>query len=235
MKEEGLKELIKPKEIKVEKGTLSNVYGKFIIEPLEKGWGITIGNALRRILLSSIPGSAITSVKIDGVPHEFYAIPGVKEDVLEIIAVEKPKGVIVQYGGQTPLKLARALEAAGAPMIGTSPDSIDRAEDRSRFQQLITQLGLRQPHNRTARSCEEALKRAEEIGYPLVVRPSYVLGGRAMEIVYQSEDFKNYMLQEKHVLLKPRYQVHPLFLHLLQPRGCTTFHLFSLSSTATTS
>jgi len=85
MKEEGLKELIKPKEIKVEKGTLSNVYGKFIIEPLEKGWGITIGNALRRILLSSIPGSAITSVKIDGVPHEFYAIPGVKEDVLEII------------------------------------------------------------------------------------------------------------------------------------------------------
>ncbi|MEK8015770.1 MAG: carbamoyl-phosphate synthase large subunit [Candidatus Parabeggiatoa sp.] len=124
-----------------------------------------------------------------------YFEPLTLENVLEIIAVEKPKGVIVQYGGQTPLKLARALEAAGAPMIGTSPDSIDLAEDRSRFQQLITQLGLRQPHNRTVRSCEEALKRAEEIGYPLVVRPSYVLGGRAMEIVYQSEDLKNYMLQ----------------------------------------
>jgi len=115
------------------------------------------------------------------------------EDVLEIIDTEKPKGVIVQYGGQTPLKLARALEAAGAPMIGTSPDSIDLAEDRERFQQLIHKLGLRQPPNRTARTADEALILAEEIGYPLVVRPSYVLGGRAMEIVYNKEDLKNYM------------------------------------------
>ncbi len=115
------------------------------------------------------------------------------EDVLEIIEVEKPKGVIVQYGGQTPLKLARALEAAGAPMIGTSPDSIDLAEDRERFQQLIHKLGLRQPPNRTARTADEALILAEEIGYPLVVRPSYVLGGRAMEIVYNKEDLKSYM------------------------------------------
>ncbi len=115
------------------------------------------------------------------------------EDVLEIIHLEKPKGVIVQYGGQTPLKLARDLEAAGAPIIGTSPDSIDLAEDRERFQQLIHQLGLRQPPNRTARAEDEALRLAEEIGYPLVVRPSYVLGGRAMEIVNSEEDLSNYM------------------------------------------
>jgi carbamoyl-phosphate synthase large subunit len=115
------------------------------------------------------------------------------EDVLEIIEVEKPKGVIVQYGGQTPLKLARDLEAAGARIIGTSPDSIDLAEDRERFQQLIHQLGLRQPPNRTARTDEEALALADEIDYPLVVRPSYVLGGRAMEIVYNQEDLKGYM------------------------------------------
>ncbi|MEN8220093.1 MAG: carbamoyl-phosphate synthase large subunit [Pseudomonadota bacterium] len=122
-----------------------------------------------------------------------YFEPLTLEDVLEIIEVEKPKGVIVQYGGQTPLKLARALEAAGAPIIGTSPDSIDLAEDRERFQQLIQQLGLRQPPNRTARTADEALILAEEIGYPLVVRPSYVLGGRAMEIVYNKEDLKCYM------------------------------------------
>ncbi len=124
-----------------------------------------------------------------------YFEPLTLEDVLEVIAIEKPKGVIVQYGGQTPLKLARALEAAGAPIIGTSPDSIDLAEDRERFQQLINQLGLRQPPNRTARTSDEALTLAEEIGYPLVVRPSYVLGGRAMEIVYDQDDLKNYMRQ----------------------------------------
>jgi carbamoyl-phosphate synthase large subunit len=115
------------------------------------------------------------------------------EDVMEIIDLEKPKGVIVQYGGQTPLKLARDLEAAGAPIIGTSPDSIDLAEDRERFQRLVDGLGLKQPPNRTATSKEQALKLASEVGYPLVVRPSYVLGGRAMEIVHSDEDLAAYM------------------------------------------
>ncbi|MCA1804773.1 MAG: carbamoyl-phosphate synthase large subunit, partial [Xanthomonadaceae bacterium] len=115
------------------------------------------------------------------------------EDVLEVVEKEKPKGVIVQYGGQTPLKLARALEAAGVPIIGTSPDSIDLAEDRERFQQLINKLGLRQPPNRTARTADQAMALANEIGYPLVVRPSYVLGGRAMEIVRSEEDLMRYM------------------------------------------
>ena len=115
------------------------------------------------------------------------------EDVLEIAAVEKPDGVIVQYGGQTPLKLARDLEANGVTIIGTSPDMIDCAEDRERFQQMLQQLGLKQPQNRTARSTEEALLAAKEIGYPLVVRPSYVLGGRAMEIVHETADLERYM------------------------------------------
>ncbi len=115
------------------------------------------------------------------------------EDVLEIVHKEKPKGIIVQYGGQTPLKLARALEAAGAPIIGTTPDSIDLAEDRERFQKLLQKLGLRQPPNCTARNADEAVERAREIGFPLVVRPSYVLGGRAMEVVYSEEGLLNYM------------------------------------------
>ncbi len=115
------------------------------------------------------------------------------EDVMEIIEREKPEGVIVQYGGQTPLKLARDLEAAGAPIIGTSPDSIDLAEDRERFQQLVEELGLRQPPNRTASNKEAALELASDVGYPLVVRPSYVLGGRAMEIVHSDEDLAAYM------------------------------------------
>ena len=122
-----------------------------------------------------------------------YFEPLTLEDVLEILHLENPKGVIVQYGGQTPLKLSRALEAAGAPIIGTSPDSIDLAEDRERFQQMIDGLGLRQPPNRTAREPEEAVRLAEEIGYPLVVRPSYVLGGRAMEIVYNEAELRRYM------------------------------------------
>lgn len=115
------------------------------------------------------------------------------EDVLEIVAVEKPKGVIVQYGGQTPLKLAVALEQAGVPIIGTSPESIDRAEDREQFQQMLMRLGLKQPENATVRSLEEAIIEAAKIGYPLVVRPSYVLGGRAMEIVYKESELRQYM------------------------------------------
>jgi len=122
-----------------------------------------------------------------------YFEPLTLEDVLEIVELEKPKGVIVQFGGQTPLKLARALEANGVPIIGTSPDSIDLAEDRERFQKLVDSLGLKQPPNRTARSAEEALVLAREIGYPLVVRPSYVLGGRAMEVVHTDADLVRYM------------------------------------------
>jgi carbamoyl-phosphate synthase large subunit len=122
-----------------------------------------------------------------------YFEPLTLEDVLEIVAKEKPAGVIVQFGGQTPLKLARDLEANGVPIIGTSPDMIDCAEDRERFQKMITELGLRQPPNRTARTNEEALERAREIGYPLVVRPSYVLGGRAMEIIHVESDLVRYM------------------------------------------
>ncbi|TIC79056.1 carbamoyl-phosphate synthase large subunit [Crenobacter intestini] len=122
-----------------------------------------------------------------------YFEPLTLEDVLEVCHVEKPWGVIVQYGGQTPLKLARALEAAGVPIIGTSPDMIDAAEDRERFQQLLEQLALKQPPNRTARTPADAMRLAEEIGYPLVVRPSYVLGGRAMEIVHEPADLERYM------------------------------------------
>ncbi len=122
-----------------------------------------------------------------------YFEPLTLEDVLEIVHVEKPDGVIVQFGGQTPLKLARDLEENGVPIIGTTPDSIDVAEDRERFQKLLHKLKLRQPPNRTARSPQKALQVAEEIGYPLVVRPSYVLGGRAMEIVYQQSDLERYM------------------------------------------
>ena len=122
-----------------------------------------------------------------------YFEPLTLEDVLEIVAVEKPHGVIVHYGGQTPLKLARDLEANGVPIIGTSPDMIDCAEDRERFQKMLQKLGLKQPPNRTARNPEAALAAADEIGYPLVVRPSYVLGGRAMEIVHEQSDLERYM------------------------------------------
>src|SRR5437899_1945940 len=122
-----------------------------------------------------------------------YFEPLTLEDVLEIVDLEKPWGVIVQYGGQTPLNLARRLAAAGVPIIGTSADAIDIAEDRERFQKLVDKLKLRQPPNRTARSTAEAVKSAEAIGYPVVVRPSYVLGGRAMEIVHQQSELERYM------------------------------------------
>ncbi len=122
-----------------------------------------------------------------------YFEPITLEDILEIVHIEKPVGVIVQFGGQTPLKRARALEANGVPIIGTSPDMIDAAEDRERFQKLLVDLGLRQPPNRTARTPDEAVRLAAEIGYPLVVRPSYVLGGRAMEIVHEQKDLERYM------------------------------------------
>ncbi|SKA43469.1 carbamoyl-phosphate synthase large subunit [Enterovibrio nigricans] len=121
-----------------------------------------------------------------------YFEPVTLEDVLAIARVEKPKGVIVQYGGQTPLKLARALEAAGVPIIGTSPDAIDRAEDRERFQAAVDRLGLKTPENATVTTMEQAIDKSKEIGFPLVVRPSYVLGGRAMEIVYDESDLRRY-------------------------------------------
>lgn len=121
-----------------------------------------------------------------------YFEPVTLEDVLEIVRIEKPKGVIVQYGGQTPLKLARALEAEGVPVIGTTPDAIDKAEDRERFQKAVDKLGLKQPENATVTALEEAVEKAKLIGYPLVVRPSYVLGGRAMEIVYDEVDLRRY-------------------------------------------
>ncbi len=124
-----------------------------------------------------------------------YFEPLTFEDVMEIITKEKPVGVIVQYGGQTPLKLSRALAAAGAPIIGTSPDAIDVAEDRERFQVLIQELGLKQPANATARDEESAVRLAREVGYPLVVRPSYVLGGRAMEVVFNEDDLRVYMTE----------------------------------------
>ena len=124
-----------------------------------------------------------------------YFEPVTLEDVLEIVNIEQPKGVIVQYGGQTPLKLAVGLENAGVPILGTSPEAIDRAEDRERFQQMIQRLNLLQPENATVRSNEEAVREAERIGYPLVVRPSYVLGGRAMEIVHKESELKRYMTE----------------------------------------
>ena len=122
-----------------------------------------------------------------------YFEPLTLEDVLAIVEIEQPKGVIVQFGGQTPLKLARDLEAAGVQIIGTSPDAIDMAEDRERFQQMLHQLELKQPANRIVRTVEEGLVGAAEIGYPLVVRPSYVLGGRAMEVVHKASELEQYL------------------------------------------
>ena len=142
------------------------------------------------IMVNCNPETVSTDYDIS---DRLYFEPLTLEDVLAIVDLEKPFGVIVQYGGQTPLKLARELAANGVPVIGTSPDSIDIAEDRERFQKLLHGLKLRQPPNRTARSAEEAVKHAEDIGYPVVVRPSYVLGGRAMQIVHQESDLRRYM------------------------------------------
>lgn len=142
------------------------------------------------IMVNCNPETVSTDYDIS---DRLYFEPVTLEDVLEIVRVEQPKGVIVQYGGQTPLKICRALEEAGVPIIGTSPDAIDRAEDRERFQQMVQRLQLKQPQNATARSEEEAILHSKAIGYPLVVRPSYVLGGRAMEIVYDEEELKRYM------------------------------------------
>ena len=142
------------------------------------------------IMVNCNPETVSTDYDIS---DRLYFEPLTLEDVLEIGRRERPDGIIVQYGGQTPLRLARALERAGMHIVGTSPDSIDLAEDRDRFQHLIRQLGLRQPSNRAARSAEDALRHAGEIGFPLVVRPSYVLGGRAMEIVYSRQDLEEYL------------------------------------------
>src|SRR5690554_4168770 len=142
------------------------------------------------IMVNCNPETVSTDYNIS---DRLYFEPVTFEDVLEIVQLEKPEGVIVQFGGQTPLNLATRLEAAGVPIIGTTPDAIDRAEDRERFQQMIQKLGLKQPPNCIVRSIEESIEAAEQISYPLVVRPSYVLGGRAMEIVYNEEELRRYM------------------------------------------
>jgi carbamoyl-phosphate synthase large subunit len=142
------------------------------------------------IMVNCNPETVSTDYDIS---DRLYFEPVTLEDVLEIVRIEKPKGVIVQYGGQTPLKLARALEANGVIIIGTSPDAIDRAEDRERFQQMVERLDLKQPPNALARSFEDGILKAKEVGYPLVVRPSYVLGGRAMEIVFNETELKRYL------------------------------------------
>ena len=124
-----------------------------------------------------------------------YFEPLTFEDVMSVIDIEKPKGVIVQFGGQTPLKLAQALKNAGAPIIGTQPESIDQAEDRELFKSMVQELDLLQPYNEVATNLEEAIVNAKRVEYPLVVRPSYVLGGRAMEIVYNDDELKTYMTE----------------------------------------
>lgn len=148
------------------------------------------------IMVNCNPETVSTDYDIS---DRLYFEPVTLEDVLEIVRIEQPKGVIVQYGGQTPLKLARELQAAGVPIIGTSPQDIDRAEDRERFQQVVQRLALKQPANVTVTTMEQAIEKASQIGYPLVVRPSYVLGGRAMEIVYDEIDLKRYFMNAVNV------------------------------------
>ncbi|MBX2812302.1 MAG: carbamoyl-phosphate synthase large subunit [Myxococcales bacterium] len=155
-------------------------------------------DGLETIMLNCNPETVSTDYDTS---DRLYFEPLTLEDVLEVIRKESPKGVVVQYGGQTPLKLARALEAEGAPIVGTSPDAIDLAEDRERFQQMLENLGLKQPPNRIARSVDDAVRLAQEIGYPLVVRPSYVLGGRAMEVVHDDDDLTRYMREAVQVTM----------------------------------
>lgn len=156
------------------------------------------------IMVNCNPETVSTDYDIS---DRLYFEPLTLEDVLEIVAAEKPKGVIVQYGGQTPLKLAKALDKAGVPIIGTSPDAIDRAEDRERFQAVINELGLKQPPNGTVRSVEEGLRLAKVFAYPLIVRPSYVLGGRAMQVIYNEKELAHYMMNS--VIVSPE---QPLLL-----------------------
>lgn len=156
------------------------------------------------IMVNCNPETVSTDYHIS---DRLYFEPVTLEDVLEIVEIEKPKGVIVQYGGQTPLKLARSLEKAGVPIIGTSPDSIDLAEDRERFQQVLHRLDLQQPANGTVRSREEGLRLAKVFAYPLIVRPSYVLGGRDMKVVFHERELTRYMQQAEHVS-----KDHPLLL-----------------------
>jgi len=144
------------------------------------------------IMVNSNPETVSTDYDTS---DKLFFEPVTLEDVLHILKAEKPMGVIVQFGGQTPLNLARGLEAAGAPILGTSPDAIDRAEDRKRFQEIVTRLKLRQPDNDTAMDTEEAIRVAERIGYPVLVRPSYVLGGRSMEIIYDTESLRQFMVR----------------------------------------
>ena len=156
------------------------------------------------IMVNCNPETVSTDFDIS---DRLYFEPLTLEDVLEIVRMEKPKGVIVQYGGQTPLKLAKSLEKAGVPIIGTSSDAIDRAEDRGRFQTLVQQLGLQQSAGGTVRSVEEGLRLAKIFVYPLIVRPSYVLGGRAMKVIYKEDELTRYMIKD--VIVSPE---QPLLL-----------------------
>src|SRR5205814_184376 len=156
----------------------------------------------RTIMINSNPETVSTDFDIS---DKLYFEPLTFEDVIEIVRWERPKGVVVQLGGQTPLRLTKPLEAAGVPILGTAPDSIDIAEDRGRFEALVDRLGITQPANGTARSVEEAVKVAERIGFPVLVRPSYVLGGRAMEIVYDQGSLRDYF--EKAARVAPEHPV----------------------------
>jgi carbamoyl-phosphate synthase large subunit len=156
------------------------------------------------IMVNSNPETVSTDYDTS---DKLFFEPVTLEDVLHILKAEKPDGVIVQFGGQTPLNLARGLEAAGAPILGTSPDAIDRAEDRKRFQEIVHRLKLRQPDNDTAMDTEEAIRVAERIGYPVLVRPSYVLGGRSMEIIYDTESLRQFMVRA--LLVSPG---HPILI-----------------------